>query len=376
MNYYYEQRIGGAEVQAWLLAKQLVKSGNKVYYIAENLENSSTQIDIVDGVEIHWIPYRRHFDVLNTFTYYAKLNSISPDIIVQRYTSLYTGVIGLYAKLRGIPYVWVCTDPTIPFKTYFQDHQRDALKQVPKGPLVASILKINARIRATCRNYGMKYVTHACVQNKKQHNLLWEQFGLYGHQLHSGHEKANLGDSDRSSGPELVIWAATLSKRKWPERFIELARLCSDLNAQFVLVGTHPNPDRIKCLISSTSAIPNFVWKGALSFNDTISLFDKASILVNTSDHEGFPNTFIQAWLRGIPVITFGVDPDGVINKNKLGRVASSVEDASLAIKNYLSSDYLSERERIRQYANTYHSIESVEKRFWEILSKCENQLY
>ena len=79
-----------------------------------------------------------------------------------------------------------------------------------------------------------------------------------------------------------------------------------------------------------------------------------------------------QTWLRGIPVITFGVDPDDVIKKNKLGRVVNSVDDAKQTIEQYLSFDHSMERERLIQYAETFHSIESVEKQIWEILLKCE----
>ena len=33
--------------------------------------------------------------------------------------------------------------------------------------------------------------------------------------------------------------------------------------------------------------------------------------LVNTSDYEGFSNTFIQAWMRRVPIASLHVDPDG-----------------------------------------------------------------
>jgi len=75
---------------------------------------------------------------------------------------------------------------------------------------------------------------------------------------------------------------------------------------------------------------------GKLPFEETLKIFDGATLFVNTSksESEGFPNTYIQAWLRGVPVISFDVDPDGVIAKNGLGKVVIPWKGQRKQLKN------------------------------------------
>lgn len=371
MNYHYIERVGGAEVQAWLLAKELAKQGHDVSYIAESLSGKAGNTSSIDNVTVHWITHRVHFDILNVFQYYSTLKRIAPDIIVQRYTSLYTGVIGYYAKVTGTRFTWISTDNQVPYRNYFINNQREVLKRVSKPLYKQIVLMTNAILRDLFRNYGMKYVTYPCIQNSIQSDLLLKNYGLKGIHFPSGHE-IPLQIPEKAS-PPVILWVGSMSRKKRPELFIELSRMCLDLNVKFILVGNHPDKEYISSLINPAIKNPNFEWKGTLPFEKTLELFDDAALFLNTSEpkEEGFPNTFIQSWLRGVPVISFGADPDGVITKNNLGKIVNSIGEAREAIMKYINSNtYLEISMKIRNYAAKNYNISNVCNTFLQIIQK------
>jgi glycosyltransferase involved in cell wall biosynthesis len=127
--------------------------------------------------------------------------------------------------------------------------------------------------------------------------------------------------------------------------------------------------------MAAAARLPNVSMLGAVRYRDSGALFDRAKIFLNTSAIEGFPNTFLQAWIRGLPVVTF-FDPDGLVQRLPLGRVASSVDDMREAIRGLLEIDV--DRQllgrRAREFA-TREFTSGVAARYLELFDRQAPQL-
>jgi glycosyltransferase involved in cell wall biosynthesis len=85
----------------------------------------------------------------------------------------------------------------------------------------------------------------------------------------------------------------------------------------------------------AAAARRNLKFHGRLSYHDANHLYARAKVLVNTSDIEGFPNSYLQAWARGVPVVTL-IDPDRVIEREGLGAAVSSAAQIPAAVRQLL----------------------------------------
>ena len=106
---------------------------------------------------------------------------------------------------------------------------------------------------------------------------------------------------------------------------------------------------------------PNVVFHGFLSYPATNVLYGRARLLVNTSDIEGFPNSYLQAWVRGVPVVTL-IDPDGVIRREGLGAAVASPDEFPGAITRLLADPaaWQAASERCRAFMAREYGEEKV----------------
>lgn len=133
-----------------------------------------------------------------------------------------------------------------------------------------------------------------------------------------------------SERQKYVAWVAMLRQHKRPDLLIEIARKTP--TTRFVVCGGPTTfmspPGYSERIINELRVLANVEFLGQVAPENAQQVIADAAILLSTSDAEGFPNTFAQAWSSGTPVVTLKIDPDRIIEKVGLGAVSGNVERA------------------------------------------------
>ncbi|MFX0205767.1 MAG: glycosyltransferase family 4 protein, partial [Candidatus Hodarchaeota archaeon] len=174
-----------------------------------------------------------------------------------------------------------------------------------------------------------------------------------------------------NKGNPRVIWIGRIDKIK---RFEILLVVAEELpQVAFDVAGKPTNPDDPYCqnLLARAESISNITMHGMVPRNKMPDFYNRVSILCNTSQYEGFPNTFLEAWSYGIPIVsTF--DPDNLIADKKLGIYAEKKSEIISGIKTLIEDQILWQEmsANARQYYNDNHSLDQSMERFEKVFVK------
>jgi glycosyltransferase involved in cell wall biosynthesis len=157
-----------------------------------------------------------------------------------------------------------------------------------------------------------------------------------------------------------VAWVAMLRQPKRPDVLIEIARQMPAV--RFVVCGGPTSfaspPGYSEQVIAALQAQPNVQFLGQVTPSETWQIIAGAALLLSTSDAEGFPNTFLEAWSNGTPVVSLKIDPDHIIARHELGRISGTVGGAVADINELMTSP--DQRDQIacrsRRYVAQAHS--------------------
>ena len=337
---------GGAELQESLLARELTTRGADVSFITLDLEDGMETH--VDGIRIipsfkpkEGIPIFRFLHPRYTSIWKA-LKNADADIYYQRTASVLTAYVSRFARIHGKKSIHAIS------------HDRE---------VGGDLRFLNIRDRMLYK-YGLKNVDHIIVQSKSQRENLRKNFNRDGIFLSNGIKIPGFIPEFKREGS--VIWVATLRPWKRPELFLELAESLPDI--PFLMAGG-PDP-KFPYIFEEcrrrAESIPNLDFCGYVPVQEIGRLFNEAVLFVNTSEREGFPNTYLQAWVHGMPVISLGVDPDGIISRKRLGAICGSFRDLQTYIRLYFRNDNLREHagQRAWNHVKEHHDIRMLTEKF------------
>ena len=213
--------------------------------------------------------------------------------------------------------------------------------------------------------YGLRRADLVATQTLAQSNLLLEHYGVPSVTVNMAVEPPTEGASNRRDID--VLWVSNLRSVKRPELVLELARQLPQVN--FTLAGGVVYQDYYDEIAAAAARLPNVTMLGHIPYEAIGALFARSRVFLNTSSVEGFPNTFLQAWIRGVPVVTF-FDPDRLVRQQRLGLAVDSLADMSAALARLLGDE--GEREalgaRARRFAQAQFSPAHVARHYLDLL--------
>tara|TARA_Y100001001_G_scaffold159528_1_gene180643 strand:- start:1732 stop:2463 length:732 start_codon:yes stop_codon:yes gene_type:complete len=216
---------------------------------------------------------------------------------------------------------------------------------------------------------GLRLTNHFVVQNNSQMSFL--------HNFYKKRRALLISNiwSEKNSAPKVtlsvdsyLLWVSNFHERKRPKLYIDLARQLPDY--RFLMIGGANNRSLFSECSQLANTVDNLDFLGGLPFSQTNVYFSNASLFICTSESEGFPNTFLQAWANEIPVVTT-FDPSGIISANGLGIVVTDLNNLVSATNQLLNDSHLysSLVKNIRNYFDANHDADNAFCRLVEFMS-------
>jgi glycosyltransferase involved in cell wall biosynthesis len=344
--------VGGAELQHTIVAKALAQSGYKVSVVC--LDHGQPDGEIIDGVQIFkshrpagGVPVIRFFypRLLRTWQAMKRANA---DIYYQPCAAYLTGVVVAFCRVHGKKSVFAGASDT---------------------DFIPDKLRLRSLRDRVMYRWGLRHADAIVAQTPKQQRLSTERLGRVASLIPNGYALPSAPESNRR---EYVLWVGSIRQVKRPERFLEIARKMP--HQKFRMIGG-PIADAddggayYEGIKAEAARIPNLEFLGFIPYAETEPHFDHAAVFVNTSDVEGFPNTFLQAWARGVPTVSY-FDP--ALTEADVFRKVGDIPQAVSAIESLLRDADLWQAcsVRCKAYFQRHHAIEAIVQRYADLFGQ------
>ncbi|MGI6455609.1 MAG: glycosyltransferase family 4 protein [bacterium] len=348
------QPFGGAELQMYLLAKALARRHDvEVQFVTRG----AGKFEIFDyqGIRVYKLPFhashraRMLFGTIDLIRLCLRLDT---GVFLQRAGGIETGIVAGCARLKKRKFVFMTSSL----------RDTDGTRQRLLGPLWGWIY-----------SFGLRQSTTIVTQTTEQQEAMQRVHGLNSIALRSAHEIPEEIPPHKSG----ILWVGRCEKAKRPDILLQLAQ---DFPALlFTMVCPKANyPDLFTEIRERAASLPNLTFYETLPFEQTEALFARHQLYLNTSEHEGFPNTFVQAFKWGTPVISLFVDPDQCLTRNNMGFCAQgdihALKNEILKLSAPDSEKWKILQQNGRLYAQEQHDINIIAEKFLKLIKSSLEQ--
>jgi glycosyltransferase involved in cell wall biosynthesis len=345
--------IGGVERQTSLMAKWLVAKGHKVSLLTWT--EGSNEDEVIDGINVikicpidSGLPGIRFFHPRWTGLISA-MKRADADVYYQNCGEYITGQVAMWCKRNNKKFLYSLAN----------DADAD-----PSFPIMHTM-----RERMLYK-YGLFNADEIIAQTNTQMNSLKKGFNLTSSIM----PMPCPGPSDEeyqalqwNEDKPTILWAARIHESKRLELFLQVAAEIPEYN---FVVGGSPGKEDVysQGLMDTMSKLDNVTYLGMVARADMPALYRSSTLFCCSSEYEGFPNTFLEAWSQGLPIVsTF--DPDNLIQERKLGIRATNKDGLVSGIRELCADRelWLADSSNARRYYQGNHSVDLVMERFEKI---------
>lgn len=352
---YYRRngaQSGGAELQTTLLARELARNGLRVAHVVFAVDNPQLleppAPTLVDRPP--WTGDRRLGELSELAAIWRGLWRAKAHAYIVRGSGGHVIATAAFCSALGRPLVFSASNDLD-----FAFHRHD-------------------RNRHLWRAYrrSLRHSSRIVVQTSQQHEL--------SRAAVPGAEPVVIPSfaqpAQRATGEaRYFLWINRLADYKHPELFLELAAALPELRFRMIATRrpsetTQAEAERIE---RTAESLPNVELLPPRRRDQLLEEISQAAAVVSTSKAEGMPNTFLEAWARGVPVLSLNVDPDNRIATQGVGILAGGsmrrLVEATAAVWNDPGlRDELGGR--AREFVQQVHSPEAVGRRWVDLLGE------
>ena len=281
--------FGGATVQLYNYALEMAKYHDVYCLVGETDISDNKKLDSLNIV----FTFSKNDGYFKRIVKFHKaLRSIGPNVVIQRGLTRISTLLALYCIFYSINYVFMFA------------HDREARGRFQRSNRFNHLYPLL-----------LFWARYLVVQNDFQQGSIPEIFKKKTFKIPSGYEI----EKDFSFEKKGVLWVSRLEPWKRPELCIELAMKNPDVPFTMIAPIDPNDVEYGESIHKMAKNIRNIQFIDFVCFADIDKYFRSARVFLNTSEEEGFPNTFIQACKNRTPIVSLNVNPDGFISKFSTG---------------------------------------------------------